>query len=72
MLTTDDVRMVAPALKSYAEGPLRELWKRPGLTPRDRSLVTLAALIARDQTIEMPYYVQTLRPGIAASSLSAL
>ena len=32
------------------------LWKRPGLTPRDRSIVTIAALIARNQTIEMPYY----------------
>ncbi|HWS97394.1 MAG TPA: carboxymuconolactone decarboxylase family protein, partial [Candidatus Methylomirabilis sp.] len=28
----------------------------PGLTARDRSIVTIAALIARNQTIEMPYY----------------
>jgi 4-carboxymuconolactone decarboxylase len=48
--------MVAPALEKYAQGPLAELWKRPGLTPRDRSMVTVAALIARNQTIEMPYY----------------
>ena len=26
------------------------------LTPRDRSIVTLAVLIARNQTIEMPYH----------------
>ncbi|MGA7929540.1 MAG: carboxymuconolactone decarboxylase family protein [Candidatus Sulfotelmatobacter sp.] len=32
------------------------LWKRPGLTRRDRNIVTIAALIARHQTIEMPYY----------------
>src|SRR6266851_6079518 len=56
MQTVNDSRMVAPALEKYAQGPVEELWKRPGLTPRDRSIVTIAALIARNQTIEMPYY----------------
>src|SRR5437870_3803005 len=56
MQTTNDIRMVAPALEKYAQGPLADLWKRPGLTPRDRSVVTISALIARNQTIEMPYY----------------
>src|SRR6266404_7651496 len=56
MPTLNDSSMVAPALEKYAQGPLAGLWKRPGLTPRDRSIVTIAALIARNQTIEMPYY----------------
>jgi 4-carboxymuconolactone decarboxylase len=56
MQTNTDITMVAPALVKYAQGPLADLWKRPGLTPRDRSIVTLAALIARNQAIEMPYY----------------
>ena len=56
MQTINDSRIVAPALEKYAQGPLAEVWKRPGLTPRDRSIVTIAALIARNQTIEMPYY----------------
>lgn len=56
MPTIEDITIVAPALERYAQGPLAELWKRPGLTPRDRSIVTIAALIARNQTIEMPYY----------------
>src|SRR5438270_9023688 len=56
MQTMNDITMVAPALEKYAQGPVEELWKRPGLTPRDRSIVTIAALIARNQTIEMPYY----------------
>jgi len=56
MQTTADVKLVAPVLEKYAQGPLSDLWKRPGLTARDRSIVTLAALIARNQTIEMPYY----------------
>ena len=56
MQTTNDIRMLAPALEKYAQGPLADLWKRPGPTPRDRSIVTISALIARNQTIEMPYY----------------
>ena len=56
MQTMNDITMVAPALEKYAQGPLADLWKRPGLTPRDRSIVTVAALIARNQTIEMPRY----------------
>jgi 4-carboxymuconolactone decarboxylase len=58
MLTRDDVRMVAPALDKYTQDRLLgEVWKRPGLAPRDRSIATLAALIARNQTIELPFYL---------------
>ncbi|HTT40483.1 MAG TPA: carboxymuconolactone decarboxylase family protein [Burkholderiales bacterium] len=58
-LTLDDVRMVAPALEKYTRGlVLGEIWKRPGLSPRDRSIVTLAVLITRNQTIDMPYYLR--------------
>jgi 4-carboxymuconolactone decarboxylase len=47
-----DVQMVAPALDKYAQDRLLgEVWMRPGLSPRDRSVVTLAALIARNHTI---------------------
>src|SRR6195256_5558527 len=56
MQTGNDSRIVAPVLEKYAQGPLAGLWKRPRLSPRDRSIVTIAALIARNQTIEMPYY----------------
>ena len=56
MQTMNDITIVAPALEKYGQGPLADLWKRPGLTPRDRSIVTIAALIARNQTIEMPYF----------------
>ena len=58
MLTSQDIRAVAPALERYAQGiVLGDLWKRPGLSPRDRSIVTVAALIARGQTVELPYYL---------------
>ena len=58
MLSVNDIRMVAPALEKYTQDRLLgEVWKRPGLVPRDRSIVTLAALISRNQTIDMPYYL---------------
>jgi 4-carboxymuconolactone decarboxylase len=57
-LTREDVRRVAPALDKHTqERLLGEVWKRPGLAPRDRSVVTLAAMVARNQTSEMPFYL---------------
>ena len=49
-----ELGLVAPVLEKYAAGPIAELWGRPGLSPRDRSIVTLAALIARNQAIDLP------------------
>jgi 4-carboxymuconolactone decarboxylase len=49
---------VAPALQQYRQQRvLGEVWKRPQLSARDRSIVTLAALVSRQQTIEMPFYL---------------
>jgi 4-carboxymuconolactone decarboxylase len=71
MQTAGNFMKVAPALEKYAQGPLAELWKRPGLTPRDRSLVTIAALVARNQTIEMPYHFDlALNNSVKPSELS--
>ena len=56
-LTHEDVRKAALALEACTQNRLlSEVWKRPGLAPRDRSIVALAALIARNQAIEMPYH----------------
>jgi 4-carboxymuconolactone decarboxylase len=70
----DDVRAVSPALEHYTKGPLLDgLWKRPELSPRDRSVVTLAALIARIQTIEMPFhFALALDNGVKPSELSEI
>jgi 4-carboxymuconolactone decarboxylase len=58
MHSLNDVQRVAPALAKYTQERLiGDLWKRPGLSPRDRSIVTLAVLIARNQTIDMPFYL---------------
>jgi 4-carboxymuconolactone decarboxylase len=57
VLSREDVRVVSPALDRYTHDRLLgEVWKRPGPSPRDRSVVTIAALIARNQTVEMPYH----------------
>ena len=71
-LSPDDVRKVAPALEAYTQERLYgDVWKRPGLTPRDRSLVTVAALIARDQTPALTYYLnQAIENGVTPREIS--
>src|SRR5947208_10911951 len=49
---------ISAGLDRYTQGTVRgDVWKRPGLSPRDRSVVTLAALIARNQANELPFYL---------------
>jgi len=74
VLTYDDVRAVSPALEHYTKGPLLDgLWKRPDLSPRDRSIITGSALIARIQTIEMPFhFALALDNGVKPSELSEI
>jgi 4-carboxymuconolactone decarboxylase len=74
MPKSEEVRAVAPVLENYAQKVvLGDLWKRPGLSSRDRSIVTLAALIARDQTIELPYYLNlALDSGVKPAEISEI
>src|SRR5919206_1465583 len=51
--SANGVETGATALDRYRASTLRDLWNRAGLAPRDRSLVTVAALIARHQTNEL-------------------
>ncbi len=71
-LTYDEVRSVSPALEAYTKGALLNgLWNRSELSARDRSMVTVAALIARMQTIEMPFhFALALDNGVRPSELS--
>jgi 4-carboxymuconolactone decarboxylase len=58
MQSMNDTRTVAPAMEKYARDRVfGDLWKRPGLSPRDRSIVTLAVLVTRNQTVDLPYYL---------------
>src|SRR6516225_10526045 len=74
ILRQDDVRQVAPALEKYTKDRLfGEVWERPGLSQRDRSIVTVSALIAREETAAMPYYFnQALDNGVKPSELSEI
>lgn len=70
--STEDLRSVAPALEKYSKDRLiGEVWKRPQLSPRDRSLVTIAALIARNQTVELPQVLElALDSGVKPREIS--
>jgi len=49
---------VAPGLVQYTTDVLfRDLWLRPDLAPRDRSLVTVAALIATGQVAQITFHL---------------
>ena len=70
----EDMHMVAPALEKYTQGTLLgEVWNRPGPSARDRSIVTPAALIARNQTIEMSFYLnRALDDGVKPAEISEI
>src|SRR5262245_54752144 len=73
-LTRGDIRAVAPALDKYNQELLLEnIWKRAGLSPRDRNMITIAALIAHNQTIELPYYFNlALDSGVQPREISEI
>lgn len=48
---------IAPALADYTDKVLfGDVWERTGLSPRDRSLVTVASLVALYRVNEMPFH----------------
>ena len=71
---SQDVKAVAPALEKYTQDRLLgEVWKRPGLSPRDRSVVTLAALIGRNQTIALADHLKlALDHGVKPAEISEI
>ena len=68
------LQAVSPALGQYTEQSLLgDVWNRPGLSKRDRSVVTLAALVSRNQTIELPRYLNlALDNGVKPAEISEL
>lgn len=69
-----DVLEVTPQLYAYTTDLLfGEVWKRPALVPRDRSLVTLAALLASGQTAQMTGHMKlALDNGVKPSEITGL
>jgi 4-carboxymuconolactone decarboxylase len=74
MMTDDALQAVSPALARYQQETLfGDLWNRPGLSYRDRSIVTLSALIARNQTANLPAYLTlALDNGVTAGEISEI
>jgi len=62
---------IAPALGKYTDEVLSgDLWRRPGLAPRDRSLVTVATLVALYRTNELPFHLaKALENGVTKEEL---
>ncbi|CAE6796284.1 hypothetical protein R69746_04968 [Paraburkholderia aspalathi] len=65
---------VSPALERYTNDVvLGDLWKRPQLSVRDRSVVTLSVLIARNQSAELPFYLDlALEGGLKPGEISEI
>ncbi len=65
---------IAPALDEYTGKVLcGDVWKRPGLSPRDRSLITVASLVALYRTNELPFHLgKALENGVTRDELIEL
>jgi 4-carboxymuconolactone decarboxylase len=65
---------LAPALARYTDEVLfGDVWKRPGLSPRDRSLITVATLVALYRVNELPFHLnKALDNGIGKEELVEL
>ena len=65
---------IAPALADYSDKVLfGDVWERPGLSKRDRSLITVASLVALYRTNELGHHVRrALDNGVTREELVEL
>ena len=65
---------IAPALAGYTDTVLfGDVWERPGLSKRDRSLITVATLVALYRTNELPNHLKrALDNGVTRDELVEL
>lgn len=65
---------IAQGLAEYTDSILfGDVWKRPDLSPRDRSLVTVACLITNYRTNELPFHIKrALENGITREELGEM
>jgi len=68
------VRQVAPKLIDLSEKVLfGDVWERPGLSKRDRSLITVAALTAMYRTDQLPGHLErALANGVTREEIGEL
>jgi 4-carboxymuconolactone decarboxylase len=62
---------IAPALGDYTDNVLfGDVWKRPQLSLRDRSLVTVSSLVAQYRINELPFHLKfALQNGVTRDEL---
>lgn len=61
-LTRDTLAALAPKLAQLSQEVLfNDIWQRPQLSPRDRSLITVAALVALERTQQLPWHLDFAR-----------
>lgn len=57
-LNRDTLALIAPRLAELSQQVLfDDIWQRPQLPPRERSLITLAALAALGRTAQLPWHI---------------
>jgi 4-carboxymuconolactone decarboxylase len=50
-----------------------DVWERPGLDPRDRSLITVAALIALARVEQLPFHLgRALQNGVSREEIGEI
>ncbi|WP_413458081.1 carboxymuconolactone decarboxylase family protein [Herbaspirillum huttiense] len=66
-------RPFTPKLSDFVEEPLySQVWKDKDLAPRDRSLITIACLVAMNHANELPAHLRRgIQNGLTETELSA-
>jgi 4-carboxymuconolactone decarboxylase len=72
--TPRTVADVAPKFAELSQSVvLGDIWERPGLSKRDRSLITVASHVARYRTVFLPHHMKlALQNGVTADELGEL
>lgn len=62
---------IAPRLTEISDSVLfDDVWRRPGLSPRDRSLITVASLISLYRVNELPFHLgKALENGVTRDEI---
>ena len=65
---------IAPKLAQLSDSVLFvDVWQRPDLTPRERSLITVAALVALNRVEQLPFHLRLAeRHGVSIEQLAEL
>jgi 4-carboxymuconolactone decarboxylase len=69
-----NMQAIAPALADYTDDVLfGDVWRRPGLAPRDRSLVTVAVLVATGKAPQLQSHLgRALTNGVRPAEIAGL